>query len=337
MQPVSSPSPKSPGGFSWLALWNNFIHGLFQNLGQFTRQLRQRRGRLLVVGVPMLWMGLFFVVPFLILGKISFTDSIPGGRPPYGDLLSWGDNLRLQLTLNFANYLQLAEDSLYLAAYVNSLKIAAISTFFALLVGYPMAYGIARATPRWRLLLLMLVILPFWTSFLIRIYAWIGLLRTNGLINQLLLWLGVIDEPLRLLNTDFAIYIGIVYSYLPFMVLPLAANLMKLDRRLLEAAFDLGCRPFMAFWRITFPQSIPGVIAGCLLVFIPAVGEFVIPDLLGGSDALMIGKVLWTEFFHNRNWPVASAVAMAMLMLIVIPVLIFEHLQSRRAQLEAKK
>jgi len=334
---MSSPASKrEPLAFSWLTLWNQFVIGLFRNIGLLGRELRQRRGRIVVAGVPMLWLGLFFLVPFLIVAKISLSDAIPGGRPPYADLLSWGEHWRLQLTLNFGNFLQLAEDSLYLAAYLNSLKIAAVSTLLALIVGYPMAYGIARAGPRARMLLLMLVILPFWTSFLIRIYAWIGLLRGNGLINQTLMALGVIDEPLRLLNTDFAIYIGIVYSYLPFMVLPLAANLMKLDRRLLEAAFDLGCRPWKAFWRITFPLSIPGVIAGCLLVFVPAVGEFVIPDLLGGADALMIGKVLWTEFFHNRNWPVASAVAMAMLMLIVIPILMFERLQDRRAEREGR-
>lgn len=326
----------SGGGFNWLSLWYQVFLGIYQRIGLLGRELRQRRGRIFVAGVPMLWLGVFFLVPFLILAKISLTDPLPGARPPYGDLLSWGEDWRLQLTLNLGNYLQLFEDSLYLAAYLNSLKIAAISTLIALVVGYPMAYGIARATPRWRMVLLMLVILPFWTSFLIRIYAWIGLLRNNGLINQALQWLGLIDEPLRLLNTDFAVYVGIVYSYLPFMVLPLAANLMKLDRRLLEAASDLGCRPMQAFWRITFPLSMPGVIAGCLLVFIPAVGEFVIPDLLGGSDALMIGKVLWTEFFHNRNWPVASSVAMAMLMLIVIPVLLFEHVQNRRAEKEAK-
>lgn len=320
------------GGFSWLGFWHQVFTGLFQRIGLLGRELRQRRGRIAVAGIPMLWLGLFFLVPFLILARISLADAIPGGRPPYGELLQWSEDWRLAISLNFAHYRQLFEDSLYVAAYLNSIRIAAVSTLIALLIGYPMAYGIARASSGWRMVLLMLVILPFWTSFLIRIYAWIGLLRNNGLINQFLQWLGVIEQPLQLLHTDLAIYIGIVYSYLPFMVLPLAATLMKLDRRLLEAAYDLGCTPMRAFWRVTFPLSLPGVLAGCLLVFIPAVGEFVIPDLLGGSDGLMIGKVLWTEFFQNRNWPVASAVAMAMLMLIVVPILLFEHLQNRRAR-----
>jgi putrescine transport system permease protein len=323
--------------FSWLGFWNRFFGGLVQRIGLLGRELRQRRGRLLVAGLPMLWLGLFFLLPFLILARISLTDMDRAGQPPYTQLLSLGEDWRLTIQLNLDNYRRLWQDPLYFGAYVNSLRTAAISTLFCLLIGFPMALGIARARERWRLPLLMLVIVPFWTSFLIRIYAWIGLLKDQGPLNTLLLWLGVIDQPLHILYTHWAVYIGIVYSYLPFMVLPLTATLLKLDQSLLEAAWDLGCRPVRAFWRVTFPLSLPGVVAGSLLVFIPAVGEFVIPDLLGGPDSLMIGRVLWTEFFNSRDWPLASAVAMAILLLIVIPTLLFEHLQSRRDALEAAR
>jgi putrescine transport system permease protein len=237
----------------------------------------------------------------------------------------------LQVRLNLANYRFLAEDPLYLGAYLSSLRVAAVSTLLCLVIGYPMAYAIARASPRWRGALLLLIILPFWTSFLIRVYAWIGLLKGNGPVNNLLLGIGLIDEPLALLHTDFAVYLGIVYSYLPFMVLPLYATLVRHDPALLEAAADLGCHPFRAFLSITLPLSLPGVVAGSMLVFIPAVGEFVIPDLLGGPDTLMIGKVLWGEFFSNRDWPLASAVAVAMLVLLVIPVVLFQRAQERQA------
>lgn len=323
--------------FSWLGFWNRFFGGLVQRIGLLGRELRQRRGRLLVAGLPMLWLGLFFLLPFLILARISLTDMDPAGQPPYTPLLSLGEDWRLTIQLNLDNYRRLWQDPLYFGAYVNSLRTAAISTLFCLLIGFPMALGIARARERWRLPLLMLVIVPFWTSFLIRIYAWIGLLKDQGPLNTLLVWLGVIDQPLHILYTNWAVYIGIVYSYLPFMVLPLTATLLKLDQSLLEAAWDLGCRPLRAFWRVTLPLSLPGVVAGSLLVFIPAVGEFVIPDLLGGPDSLMIGRVLWTEFFNSRDWPLASAVAMAILLLIVIPTLLFEHLQSRRDALEAAR
>ena len=213
--------------------------------------------------------------------------------------------------------------------------IAGISTILVLVIGYPIAYGMARAPRRWQPTLLMLIILPFWTSFLIRVYAWIGILKKEGLLNQALLWLGVIHEPLTILNTNWAVYIGIVYSYLPFMVLPLYAALEKMDESLLEAAADLGCPPLRAFWKITFPLSLPGVVAGCFLVFIPATGEFVIPDLLGGSDTLMIGRTLWTEFFNNRDWPVASAVAVLLLLILVVPIVIFQNMEQRRAEREA--
>lgn len=278
-----------------------------------------RNGRTLVIAVPMIWLLVFFLAPFFVVFKISFAD-IARARPPYTPLLSWEDG-RFLVQASLANYAYLWEDSLYIVAYLSSIKIAFFSTVFALLIGYPMAYVIARSTPTTRNVLLMLVILPFWTSFLLRVYAWIGFLKGNGLINNVLLWIGVIDDPLIMLQTDFAVYIGIVYTYLPFMILPLYANLVKLDDSLLEAARDLGATPLKAFLTVTLPLSVPGIIAGCSLVFIPAIGEFVIPALLGGPDTLMIGKILWTEFFNNRDWPVASAVAIAMLILVVIPVM----------------
>jgi len=271
-----------------------------------------------VLVLPFAWLALFFLVPFLIVLKISLAETAIG-VPPYTPLLDRGDG-GWSLHTTLANYQFLFSDSLYLRAYLNAIKFAGVSTLVCLLLGYPMAYGIVRAPRAWRGLLLLLVILPFWTSFLIRVYAWIGLLKGNGVINNLLLATGLIHEPLALLNNAFAVYLGIVYSYLPFMVLPLYAQLEKLDPALLEAAADLGCRPWQAFGRVTLPLSLPGIAAGALLVFIPAVGEFVIPDLLGGPDTLMIGKVLWDEFFTNRDWPVASAVAVAMLVLLLVPM-----------------
>ena len=288
--------------------------------------------RWLVIAPPYLWMLLFFAIPFAIALKISFTHSLIA-MPPYTDLVSWtGKDLTLSLNLN--NYLFLLTDSLYYSAYLSSLKIACISTLLCLLIGYPMAYAIARMPPSTRNIALMLVILPSWTSFLIRIYAWIGILKNNGLLNNFLLWLGVIDQPLQILHTDLAIYIGIVYAYLPFMVLPLYTNLVKLDMRYLEAAYDLGARPWKVFLKITLPLSRAGIIAGSMLVLIPVVGEFVIPELLGGPDTLMIGKILWNEFFNNRDWPVASAVATIMLILLLVPILIFHHYESK--ELESK-
>ena len=327
----------SGAGFSWLGFWNQFFSGLVRRVSLLGRELRERRGVLVVAGVPMLWLGLFFLLPFLILARISLTTVAPNAQPPYSEILRFTDAWQLELHLNLDNYRRLWQDGLYFGTYVNSLETAAISTLICLALGFPMALGIARASERWRMPLLMLVIVPFWTSFLIRIYAWIGLLKDQGPLNNLLLWLGVIDTPLHILYTNTAVYIGIVYSYLPFMVLPLTATLLKQDRTLLEAAWDLGCKPVRAFWRVTFPLALPGVIAGSLLVFIPAVGEFVIPDLLGGPESLMIGRVLWTEFFNSRDWPLASAVAMAILLLIVIPTLFFEHLESRRAAAEARR
>ncbi len=287
-------------------------------------------GRWAVIAPPYFWMLLFFAVPFLIALKISFS-SIQIAMPPYTPLSEWsGDALAIKL--NLKNYLFLLEDSLYIKAYLSSLKIAVIATFLCLLVGYPIAYAIARLPTASRNTALMLVVLPSWTSFLIRIYAWIGILKNNGLLNNFLIWTGLIDEPLKILHTPVAVYIGIVYAYLPFMILPLYTNLVKHDHRLLEAAYDLGCRPWQAFLRITLPLSKAGIIAGSMLVMIPVVGEFVIPELMGGADTLMIGNVLWKEFFNNRDWPVASAVAIVMLALLIVPILIFHHYQSKELE-----
>ncbi len=288
-------------------------------------------GRLVII-VPYLWLLFFFLVPFVIVFKISLSQSAIS-MPPYTPVLDfssgWSGFVGKLKQLSFDNYLWLTQDALYFKAYLSSVVIAGISTILTLLVGYPIAYGMARAPATIRPTLLMLVILPFWTSFLIRVYAWIGILKPEGLLNQLLLSLHVISEPLVILNTYTAIFIGIVYSYPPFMVLPLYSSLEKMDYSLIEAAKDLGCPPTSAFWKITFPLSLPGVIAGCLLVFIPAVGEFVIPDLLGGSQTLMIGRTLWNEFFSNRDWPVSSAVAVILLLLLIVPIMIFQQAQAR--------
>lgn len=290
-----------------------------------------------VILVPYLWLLALFLVPFFIVFKISLSQTAIA-MPPYLPVIDFGAGwaaLRESIAeFSLDNYLWVFGDPLYINAYLSSLKIAAISTVLALLIGYPLAYGMTRAPESIRSILVMMVILPFWTSFLIRIYAWIGILKPEGLLNQFLLFLGVIDQPLIILNTDTAIYIGIVYSYLPFMVLPLYAALEKMDYSLVEAAQDLGCTPFMAFWKVTFPLSLPGVLAGSMLVFIPAVGEFVVPDLLGGSDTLMIGKTLWTEFFQNRDWPVASAVAILLLLILVLPIVYFQRVQARARESE---
>ncbi|MFO1046565.1 MAG: ABC transporter permease subunit [Geminicoccaceae bacterium] len=295
---------------------------------------RSGLGRVVLIGLPYLWLLLFFLVPFAIVLKLSFSE-VAMAQPPYLPLAEWLEDAGyyyLQIRLNLSNFLTIVQDSLYIRAYLTSIKIAAISTLLTLLVGFPIAYGMARAPERWRPTLLMLVILPFWTSFLIRVYAWIGILKNEGLLNSLLLSIGVISQPLVILQTVTAVYIGIVYSYLPFMILPIYANLEKHDPTLIEAAVDLGCPPSAAFWKVTVPLAVPGIIAGCFLVFIPAVGEFVIPDLLGGSDTLMIGKVLWTEFFNNRDWPLASAVAVLLLLVLVIPIALFQRQQGQRIE-----
>ncbi len=284
-------------------------------------------GRWLVIAVPFVWLLVFFLVPFLVVAKISVSDAAIA-MPPYTPILDW-EGLRATLTLSFGNYAYLWEDALYATAYWFSLKVAFVSAAVALVIGYPMAYFIARSPEPKRTLYLTLVILPFWTSFLLRVYAWQGFLRSNGVINNFLLWTGVIDQPLVMLQTDFAVYLGIVYTYLPFMILPLYANLAKLDESLLEASADLGGRPLATFFHVTLPLSAPGVIAGFMLVFVPAIGEFVIPELLGGPGTLMIGKVLWNEFFQNRDWPVASAVATVMLLVLVVPIMLLRLAQAR--------
>jgi putrescine transport system permease protein len=287
-----------------------------------------QRGRRAVVGIPLLWLILLFLLPFLIVLKLSFSQERLA-IPPYAPFLEWINGLP-HPALHLSNYAFLFTDPLYISAYLYSLRVAAVSTVLCLLLGYPMAYTIARARDSRRSVLLMLIVLPFWTSFLLRVYAWIGLLKHDGVINNILMFLGVIHEPLTMMQTDFAVYVGIVYSYLPFMILPLYANLEKHDGALLEAAADLGARPFTAFLRVTLPQSLPGIIAGSLLVFIPAVGEYVVPSLLGRTDQLMIGRVLSDEFFENRDWPLASAVAILMLLLLVVPIMLFQRSGGRQ-------
>lgn len=285
-----------------------------------------------VIAAPYLWLLLFFAVPFVIILMISFART-QVGSPPYTWLLEYVDGA-FSLKLNLGNYAALVKDNQYVLAYLSSIRIALVSTLLTLLIGYPMAYVISRMSPAARNVAMMLVVLPSWTSFLIRVYAWIGILDRNGLLNQWLMKLGLIDAPLQILYTPTAAYIGIVYCYLPFMVLPLYANLVKLDHRLLEAAYDLGAKPWRTFLSITLPLSRSGIVAGCMLVMIPAVGEFVIPEMLGGPDTLMIGRVLWGEFFNNRDWPTASAVAIVMLALLLVPILVFNRFQQR--ELEGK-
>jgi len=281
--------------------------------------------------VPYAWLLLFFLAPFAIILKISLADPIVA-LPPFTPLIDWAAEGWERLHITLDNYLFLFQDSYYAIIYLSSIKMAAVSTLLCLLLGYPMAYFIARQPPRRRNLLLLGIVLPFWISFLLRVYAWIGLLNTNGVINTVLQWLGVTDQPLSLIYNDFAVYLGIVYSYLPFMILPLYANLEKLDRDLEDAAADLGARRWQTFVDVTLPLSLPGIVAGCLLVFIPAIGEFIIPALLGSSDTLMIGRALWDEFFINRDWPVASAVSVVLLLILVVPMMWFQKVQARREE-----
>ena len=296
---------------------------------------RKSWGARAVLLLPYLWLGAFFLAPFVIVLKISFSQTAIA-QPPYLPVLDpaagWQGLQDFFARLTADGYRLLVSDPIYLLSYLKSLQVAAASTAILLLIGYPIAYGIARAPRRLQPLLVMLVVLPFWTSFLIRVYAWINILQHDGLLNQVLLALHIIRAPLSWLSSDTAIYIGVVYSYLPFMVLPLYATLEKMDETLLEAAADLGCTRTRAFWQVTFPLSLPGVAAGVLLCFIPIVGEFVIPDLLGGSQTLMIGQTLWTEFFSNRDWPVASAIAVALLALLLVPILLYQRLQSRQLE-----
>lgn len=304
------PPAKTPGG----------LKALFH-------RLLMAHGRKLVIALPYLWLTLLFMLPFLIVFKISLAD-LALAVPPYTELLSWADG-KLNIALNFANYLQLTDDPLYIDAYLQSLRVAAVSTLCCLFIGYPLAWAVAHSKASTRNILLLLVILPSWTSFLIRVYAWMGILKNNGTLNNFLMWLGVIDQPLVILHTNLAVYIGIVYSYLPFMVLPIYTALIRLDYSLVEASLDLGARPLKTFFSVIVPLTRGGIIAGSMLVFIPAVGEFVIPELLGGPDSIMIGRVLWQEFFNNRDWPVASAVATVMLVLLIVPILWFHKHQNK--------
>jgi len=283
--------------------------------------------RSLITSIPFIWLFIFFLLPFVIVLKISFAES-EIAIPPYTQIYEWAEG-KFTLVLNSSNYVMLTEDRIYVLAYLGSLKIAFICTLICLLLGYPMAYAIANAKKETQILLLLLIMMPTWTAILIRVYAWMGILSNNGILNSALLGLGVIKEPLLILNTNLAVYIGIVYAYLPFMILPLYSNLVKHDESLLEAASDLGSSKINNFWKITLPLSKNGIIAGCMLVFIPVVGEFVIPELLGGSNTLMIGKVLWQEFFNNRDWPMASSLAIVMLVILIIPIVLFNRNQSK--------
>ncbi|WP_410019673.1 MULTISPECIES: ABC transporter permease subunit [unclassified Pseudomonas] len=302
------------------------------NMRKLKRRLHRiiPSGKQVVIGIPFLWLFLFFALPFFIVLKISFAEA-DVAIPPYTEIYTYVEQ-KLQLVLNLANYSLLAGDELYIAAYLGSLKMAFFSTLLCLLIGYPMAYGIATARKEMQTVLVLLIMMPTWTAILIRVYAWMGILSNNGLLNGFLMSMGLINEPLQILNTNIAVYIGVVYSYLPFMILPLYANLVKHDQSLLEAASDLGSSTFNSFWKITVPLSKNGIIAGCMLVFIPVVGEFVIPELLGGPETLMIGKVLWQEFFNNRDWPVASALAVVMLAILIVPIILFNRSQAKEME-----
>ena len=298
----------------------------------FAADFWRRQGKWFIILPPLLFLTVFFLIPFAFALMISFSDTAVR-VPPFSDILSVSPDWHIHLTLNLGNFKYLFADEVYGLSYFYSLKTAFVSTLVCLILGYPMAYAIARSSKSTQSILLLIIILPFWSSFLLRVYALQGIIRETGLLNTTLLWLGVIDHPLQIMRTSFAVYLGIVYSYLPFMVLPLFATLEKLDDSLLEAAADLGSPPWKAFLDVTLPLSMPGIIAGSMLVFIPAIGEFVIPTLLGGPNNLMIGRVLWDEFFGNRDWPVASAVAIAFLILLVGPIALYQHYSTK--QLEA--
>jgi putrescine transport system permease protein len=297
-----------------------------------------QKGRALVAALPAAWLAVFFLVPFGIVLKISLSESAVA-QPPYRPRFEWAAGPAAWIdglaSLSLENYRTLLSDELYWQAGLSSLGMALAATTLLVLLGYPVALAMARASARWRAILVGLVILPFWTSFLIRVYAWIAILKPDGFLNQILIWSGLVGHPLTILNTNAAVLIGLVYAYLPFMVLPLYATLERLDRTLLEAAADLGASPLRAFWTVTLPLSLPGVAAGALISFIPILGEFVIPDLLGGSETLMIGRTLWSEFFSNRDWPLASAVAVLMLTALLVPIVLYRDLESRR--LEARE
>ena len=301
------------------------------SLGVRLLQKAQSNWRAIIVFVPYVWLLLFFLLPFFIVAKISLAE-LRISSPPFTDMIEWADGGIVTIRLVFDNYAYIFSDNLYIDTYLNSLKISILSTILCLLLGYPIAYGIVRSGPTAKPLLLFAIILPFWTSFLLRVYAWMGLLADKGTINNLLIRLGIIDDPIRMLYTEFAVFVGIVYTYLPFMILPLYANMEKLDGSLNEAAADLGSRPTNTFFKVTLPLTIPGVIAGSLLVFIPATGEYVIPDLLGGGNVQMIGRVLYNEFSRNTDWPVASAVAIILLFLLVLPIIVFQYFQGKSTE-----
>ncbi|MEI8321429.1 MAG: ABC transporter permease subunit [Alphaproteobacteria bacterium] len=296
----------------------------FAQIKKFYEKQKTSFSKNLLIGVPFSWLLIFFFLPFLIVLKISFAEPLVD-LPPYSELIEWGKNHAFHIHVNLKNYLILFQDDLYRQALGQSLTIASVSTFICLIMAYPMAYAMATAPEKKQRLLLLLVMLPFWTSFLLRVYAWIGLLGSQGVINELLLGLGIIDQPLPLLYNNFAVGIGMVYCYLPFMILPLYASLVKFDWSLLEAAKDLGARPSKIFFTILLPLTKVGMITGCLFVFIPSVGEFVIPELLGSSESLMLGKMIWTEFFTNRDWPVASAIAVCMLIFMILPLILLQQ------------
>ena len=291
----------------------------------------QARWRTFVVAIPFVWLLLFFLAPFFIVAKISLAEYAISS-PPFTPMIEWTRDGVMSIRLVFENFSYIMSDGLYANTYINSLKISVSSTILCLLLGYPIAYGIVRSGPVAKPLLLFLIILPFWTSFLLRVYAWMGLLADQGTINNILIAIGFIEDPIRMLYTEFAVYVGIVYTYLPFMILPLYANMERLDGSLNEAAADLGSRPTNTFFKVTLPLTIPGIIAGSLLVFIPATGEYVIPDLLGGGNVQMIGRVLYNEFSRNVDWPIASAVAIILLVLLVLPMLVFQYYQGKASE-----
>ena len=293
----------------------------------------QKKWKTIVILVPFIWLTVFFLTPFVIVAKISLAE-LAIASPPFTKMIDWVDDSIITVRVVLDNYIYIFDDPLYLRIYLNSIKIAALSTVFAVLLGYPIAYAIVRSNPITKKLLLFAIILPFWTSFLLRVYAWMGLLADQGSINNLLISLGIIDTPMRLLYTEFAVYVGIVYTYLPFMILPLYANMEKLDSGLNEAAADLGSGPINTFFKITLPLTTPGIIAGSLLVFIPATGEYVIPDLLGGGNVQMIGRQLFNEFARNIDWPVASAVAIVLLLILVVPMAVYQHFQGKTAEIK---
>ncbi len=300
-------------------------------LGSRLSRRIQAQWRTVIVVMPFVWLLLFFLAPFFIVAKISLAELVIAS-PPFTSMIEWTSSGVLTIRLVFDNFLYIFSDGLYANTYVNSLKISVVSTFLCLLLGYPIAYGIVRSGPVAKPLLLFLIILPFWTSFLLRVYAWMGLLADQGTINNILISLGLIETPIRMLYTEFAVYVGIVYTYMPFMILPLYANMERLDGSLTEAAADLGSRPTNTFFRVTLPLTVPGIIAGALLVFIPATGEYVIPDLLGGGNVQMIGRILYNEFSRNIDWPVAASVAIILLFLLVVPILIFQYYQGKASE-----